>query len=303
VEAYALALAAPKIERWTSSERAGFEATDFVAPRPFRYRSFDGREIPAFLFLPPAAARRGTGAKTAVLVVIHGGPESQYRPWFSAEAQHYARELGVAVIAPNVRGSSGYGKTYSLLDNGTRREDSVKDIGALLDWIAGPGAADFALDPARVAVSGGSYGGYMVLASLVGFGERIRAGVASVGISNFVSFLENTSAYRRDLRREEYGDERDPEMRRFFERISPARRLDQLRSALLLIHGVNDPRVPFSESVQAVARARSSGQPVWTLYAEGEGHGFTRRENIDYQQAAVAVFLRRFLLAADAGGK
>jgi dipeptidyl aminopeptidase/acylaminoacyl peptidase len=297
-EAHSIEVDSGKLSRWTSSERAGFEEADFVEPRLFRFRSFDGREVPSFAYLPPAS-RRPAGGKLPVIILIHGGPEGQSRPWFSNIIQYYLRELGAAVLTPNVRGSTGYGKTYSLLDNGPRREDSVRDIGALLDWIVRAGAKEDGLDPGRVAVIGGSYGGYMVLASLIHFGEKLRAGVSAVGISDFITFLENTSAYRRDLRRAEYGDERDPEMRRIFERISPARRIHELRSALLLIHGANDPRVPFSETLQVIDRARSSGQPVWTVYASNEGHGFTRRENLDYQQAATALFLRRFLLAGE----
>ncbi len=297
-EAYALDLATGAIERWTSSPRVGFGDGDFVAPRLIRIPSFDGREVPAFVYLPPPAADRPRG-RAPVVISIHGGPESQSRPGFSDAYQFYVRELGTAVIAPNVRGSTGYGKSYSLLDNGRLREDSLKDIGALLDWIASEtGGGALGLDPGRVAVTGGSYGGFMVLASLVRFGERIRAGVDSVGISDFITFLERTSPYRQDLRRAEYGDERDPEMRQFFERISPAKGIDKLRSALLLIHGKNDPRVPFSETVQVVEKARATGRPVWTVYAKNEGHGFTRRENRDFQQAVTVIFLREHLASS-----
>ncbi len=303
-EAYALDIETGAIERWTTSPRAGFADADFIAPRLIRYPSFDGREIPAFVYLPPAAAGASGGpsrGRAPVVISIHGGPESQSRPGFSDAVLFYARELGAAVIAPNVRGSTGYGKNYSLLDNGRLREDSVTDIGALLDWIdSQEGGRALELDGTRVAVTGGSYGGFLVLASLVAFGERIRAGVDSVGISDFITFLERTSPYRQDLRRAEYGDERDPEMRRIFERIAPARRIGGLRSALLLIHGKNDPRVPFSETVQVVEKARATGWPVWTVYAKNEGHGFTRRENRDFQQAVAAQFLREHLLPGPA---
>ncbi len=293
-EAFTIDLRGGRPVRWTESERAGYRPDDFVEPQLIRYRSFDDRMIPAFVFLPPQRARRP--GPIPVVVTIHGGPESQYRPWFSRSRQYYACELGVAVIAPNVRGSTGYGKTYSLLDNGMKREDSVRDIGALLDWIRDEGSTRMGLDPKRVAVTGASYGGYMVLASLVHFGDRIRAGVDSVGISDFVTFLENTSEYRRHLRQAEYGDQTDPAMRAFLEKISPARRIGELRSALLLIHGENDPRVPFSETLQVVERARATGNPVWTLYAKNEGHGFARKENRDYQEAVTIRFLEDFLL-------
>ena len=285
-----------KLARWTTSNPAEFEKQVFVEPKLFHYSTFDKRQIPAFLFLPTEGS---ASRPIPVVVTIHGGPESQYRPWFSLDRQYMARELGVAVIAPNVRGSTGYGKTYSKLDNGVLRENSVKDIGKLLDWISTEGAKNYGLDPGRVAVKGGSYGGYMVLASLVHFGERLRAGIDNVGMSDFISFLENTSSSRRALRRAEYGDERDPDMRRFFDSISPARRIGRLKSALLLIHGKNDPRVPITEAEQVVQRARSSGKEVWTVYADNEGHGFHRKENRIYRQAASAVFLRRFLLPAD----
>ncbi len=290
-EAFSFSLPDGKLERWTSSERAGFTPGDFIEPELFRYESFDGRKVPAYIFRP-----RSTG-RTPVIVSIHGGPEGQARPQFSARIQYHALALGAAVITPNVRGSTGYGKSYATLDDGVLREDSVRDIGALLDWIA----RDDRLDASRVAVMGGSYGGYMTLASLVHFGARIRAGIDVVGISNFRTFLERTSAYRRDLRRAEYGDEREGSTREFFEKISPANRIHELRSALLVVHGANDPRVPLSETEQIVARARSSGQPVWTLYASNEGHGFTRRENADYQDAVSAVFLERHLLAKPSG--
>jgi dipeptidyl aminopeptidase/acylaminoacyl peptidase len=299
VEAAVFDLDGASLKFHTRSDAAGFQAADFSAPVLIRYPSHDAREIPAFVYLPK---RRPSSyaSRIPVLINIHGGPESQHRPGFSSLIQHHVRELGIAVIAPNVRGSTGYGKTYSLLDNGLKREDAVRDIGALLDWIRDQGSVRYGLDPERVAVNGGSYGGFMVLASLVRFGERLRAGIDAVGVSDFITFLENTSAYRRHLRRAEYGDERDPEMRRFFEAISPARNIGRLRSALLLVHGKNDPRVPFSETVQVVERARATGQPVWTLYADNEGHGFTRKENRDYQEATAVMFLREFVLTAPA---
>ena len=285
-DVYTYEIAGEKLVRWTYSEVGGLDPETFVAPRRIEYRTFDGRKIPAYLFMP-----RNAG-KVPVVIRIHGGPEGQYRPSFSGTIQYWVNELGVAVIAPNVRGSAGYGKTYVRLDNGKKREESVKDIGALLDWIA----TQPELDASRVAVYGGSYGGYMVLASLVHFGDRIKAGVDFVGIANFVTFLEKTRRYRVDLRRVEYGDERDPDMRAFLERISPSTRADRIRSALLVAHGRNDPRVPFFEAEQIVARVRAQGRPVWTLYADNEGHGFSRKENRDYFAAATALFFSEHLL-------
>jgi dipeptidyl aminopeptidase/acylaminoacyl peptidase len=296
-EAFSLELKTAKLTRWTFSERSGFSEKDFVEPELLRYPSFDGRKIPALLFTPGGESR--AGKKVPVVVAIHGGPEGQTRPSFAAIRQYLVGDLGLAVIAPNVRGSTGYGKSYALLDNGVLREDSVRDIGALLDWIK----TDERLDASRVAVIGGSYGGYMVLASLVHFGAKIRAGVDIVGLSNFITFLERTSPYRRELRRAEYGDERDPEMRKFFEKVSPANHIQDIRSALLVVHGENDPRVPISETEQIVAKARSSGQAVWTLYAANEGHGFTRRENSDYEQVVTVAFFQKFLLGDAEGPK
>ena len=275
------------VRRWTQSERGGLPTKAAAAPTLVSYPSFDGLEIPAFVYLPS-----GLGPHP-VLINIHGGPEGQHRPWFSPATQHLANELGIAVVAPNVRGSSGYGKRWLKLDNGYRREDSVKDIGALLDWIAT--RPEF--DAGRIAVSGGSYGGYMVLAAMVHFGDRLRAGVERVGISNFVTFLENTQGYRRDLRRAEYGDERDPKMREFLHSISPLNHADRITKPLLIAQGLNDPRVPASESEQIVAALKQRGVPVWYVLAKNEGHGFRKKANRDYLQAATTLFLQRFLLA------
>jgi dienelactone hydrolase/Tol biopolymer transport system component len=281
----------PALTRWTHSEAGGLDTSRFADADLIRYPTFDEvegarRTIPAFVYRP-----QGEGP-FPVVVQIHGGPEAQALPTFSAIRQFWIDELGVAVIAPNVRGSAGYGRTFLDLDNGMLREDSVKDIGALLDWIA----TQPDLDATRVAVYGGSYGGYMVLASMIHFAERLRAGVDVVGISNFVSFLENTQDYRRDARRVEYGDERDPEMRAFLERISPTARAAEIRAPLLIAQGQNDPRVPASESEQMVATIREHGGTVWYFLALDEGHGFARKRNRDQFEAATALFLEKHLL-------
>ena len=204
----------------------------------------------------------------------------------------YLNELGVALIYPNVRGSDGYGKTFLDLDNGFLREDSYKDIGALLEWIA----TQPDLDPTRIMVSGGSYGGHMTLAVATRYSDKIACSVDIVGMSNLVTFLENTEGYRRDLRRVEYGDERDPEMRAFLERIAPLNHADQIQKPLFVIQGKNDPRVPASEALQMVETVRGSGTPVWFLMADDEGHGFAKKKNIEFQFYATILFVQTYLL-------
>ncbi len=287
-DAYSFAVDALELTRWTYSETGCLNPARFVTPQRIKFASFDKREIPAYYYKPASAAE---GKPVPVIVSIHGGPESQFQPLFSSLNQFFVNELGCAVIAPNVRGSSGYGKTYLTLDNAEKREDSVRDIGALLDWIA----RQPELDAGRVAVVGGSYGGYMVLACLTNFPDRIKAGIDIVGIASFKTFLKNTSGYRQDLRRAEYGDERDTKMQEVFARIDPLNNADKIRSALLVVHGRNDPRVPFSEAVQIAAKVRGNGRSVWTVYADNEGHGFARRENRDYLDAVMAMFLQESL--------
>jgi Dipeptidyl aminopeptidases/acylaminoacyl-peptidases len=274
-----------RLTRWTQSETGGIPQATFVDPELITWRSFDGLEISGFLYRPR------TPGPHPVVVQIHGGPESQFRPGFSSTIQYWVNELGIAVIAPNVRGSSGYGRDFLALDNAEKREDSVRDIGALLDWIQ----AEPSLDQDRVIVYGGSYGGYMVLASMTHYNDRLAGGVNIVGISNFISFLENTSGYRRDLRRAEYGDERDPEMRAVFERISPLANIGAVTKPMFVIHGYNDPRVPVSEAEQVYAAVRANGGDAWLMIAMNEGHGFARRENQQAQREAETLFFRRVL--------
>ena len=275
-----------ELTRWTYSEVGGLATESFVEPELVHYPTFDEREIPAFVYRP-----REEGPHP-VIISIHGGPEAQYRPGFSSTFQSWIAELGAAVIAPNVRGSSGYGKEYVKLDNGFKREDSVKDIGALLDWIA----EQPDLDENRVAVYGGSYGGYMVLASMVHYSDRLRGGVDIVGISNFVTFLENTQDYRRDLRRVEYGDEREPEMEAHLQKISPSNNADKITAPLFVAQGQNDPRVPVTEAQQIVEVIRDAGYDVWYMNALNEGHGFRKKENSDLYRQIVVEFFRKHLL-------
>lgn len=279
------------LTRWTRSEMGGLDASELRAPELVHYPTFDEvdgapRRIPAWVYKPA-----GKGP-FPVIVSIHGGPEAQARPSFNNTIQMWVNKLGAAVIRPNVRGSAGYGKTYVSLDNGLRREDAVQDIGALLDWI---GAQDD-LDASRIGLYGASYGGYMVLASAVNFSDRLKAVVDSVGISNFVTFLETTQDYRRDLRRAEYGDERDPNMRAFLEKISPLNNVDRIGVPIFVVQGQNDPRVPVTESEQLVAALRESGNTVWYMNALNEGHGYRRRENRDVYQQAMMLFFRKHLI-------
>jgi len=280
--------------RWTTSEVGGLDTASFQAPELIEYPTFDKdgdeqRQIPAWVYKPP-----GDGP-FPVVISIHGGPEGQSRPSFSSTYQMWVEKLGVAVVIPNVRGSAGYGKSYLALDNGFRREDSVRDIGALLDWIT----TQDGLDEERIAVFGGSYGGYMVLASAVHFSDKLKAAVDIVGISNFVTFLENTQDYRRDLRRAEYGDERDPAMRAHLENISPLNNVDKIAIPMLIVQGENDPRVPVTESKQVVEALRAQGQTVWFMNALNEGHGYRKKENRDIYQQATVLFLKEHLTGSD----
>ena len=285
---YTFEPASGKVERWTESETGGLNAAVFSEPELVRWKSFDGRMISGFLYEPPA---KFTG-KRPVVINIHGGPEGQAQAGFLGRTNYYLNELGVAFLFPNVRGSSGFGKTFLTLDNGMKREDSVKDIGALLDWIQ----TRPELDADRVMVTGGSYGGYMTLAVATHYNDRIRASLDIVGVSNFVTFLEKTEAYRRDLRRVEYGDERDPDMRAFLLKIAPVNNAHKISKPLFVVQGKNDPRVPLPESEQMVATVRKNGSPVWYLMAKDEGHGFAKKKNQDYQFYATVKFMQEHLL-------
>ena len=285
-DVYVYELEDGSLTRWTESELGGMPSGSLVEPEIVSYSSFDGLDIPAVVY-------RAQGEEPSpVLIDIHGGPTSQFRPGFSPLTQFYAGELGITVIGPNVRGSTGYGMTYARLDDGMLREHSVKDIGALLDWIE----TQPDLDSSRVMVEGGSYGGYMVLASMVHYSDRLVGGISVVGISNFVTFLESTRGYRRDLRRVEYGDERDPEMRAFLESIAPMNHVDKISKPMLIGQGLNDPRVPASESEQIVAALKANDVPVWYVLANDEGHGFRKKVNRDYWNQVFATFVIKHLL-------
>ena len=287
-DVYSVDARTQRLVRWTESELGGLIASELMEPTLIRWKSFDAREITGFYYRPPA---RFTG-KRPVLINIHGGPEGQARPGYQGRSNYFLNELGVAVLYPNVRGSTGYGKSFVKLDNGMKREESVKDIGALLDWIA----LQPELDADRVLVTGGSYGGYMTLATATNYNDRICCALDVVGISDFRTFLQNTESYRRDLRRVEYGDERDPQMSAYFARIAPLNNARRITKPLFVVQGGNDPRVPRTEAEQMVAKVKQNGSAVWYLMATDEGHGFRKKNNVDFQFFATVMFVRQYLL-------
>ncbi len=288
-DAYSVEPATGKVTRWTFSEAGGLDTESFREPEIIRIKGFDGLALSGLYYRPDP--ERFPGPRP-VLVILHGGPEGQSRPSFQARNNYFLNEMGVALLFPNVRGSAGFGKTFLSLDDGFLREDSVKDLGSFLDWV--PGRPE--LDAGRVALMGGSYGGYMTLAGLIHFGDKVRCGCDVVGISNFLTFLENTADYRRDMRRTEYGDETDPEMHAFLAKISPTARAAEITRPLFIVQGGNDPRVPLGEAEQMAAAVRAAGAPVWYLMARDEGHGFRRKPNADYQFLSAIRFFRKYLL-------
>jgi dipeptidyl aminopeptidase/acylaminoacyl peptidase len=306
----------------THSSRAGLPQSTFVEPELVRFKSFDGREIPAWYFRPQVAmatsttpglqvtvtpgsnnsstinvttgnttvsgVRIGAGGAFPVIVSVHGGPEGQERPGFSGIYQYFLSR-GYGILAPNVRGSTGYGKTYTHLDDVRNREDSVKDLAAAVEWLRTQGGAD----PRRVAVMGGSYGGYMTLAAITLYPELWAAAVDTVGIANFESFLKNTSGYRRKLREVEYGSlERDLE---YLRSISPLYKVDRIRTPLFVIQGKNDPRVPYTEAEQIVEALRKRSAPVEYKLFDDEGHGIGKLSNRLIVYPMVANFLDRYM--------
>jgi len=288
-DVYSYDVKSGKLDRWTESETGGLRTDNFVEPELVRVKSFDGLTVSGFLYRPDPKKFPG---KRPLIINIHGGPESQSRPNFLGRNNYYLDELGVAVLLPNVRGSSGYGKTFLTLDNGFKREDSVKDIGAFLDWAG----RDAGIDDARIAVTGGSYGGYMTLACMTHYNDRLRCGVDIVGISSFLTFLKNTQDYRRDLRRVEYGDEREPKMAEFMAQIAPLNNVEKIGKPLFIVQGFNDPRVPVTEAEQMAKAIRDRGGKVWYLMAKDEGHGFQKKKNADFQFISTIQFFKENLL-------
>jgi dipeptidyl aminopeptidase/acylaminoacyl peptidase len=291
-DVYSLNTESDEVSRWTESELGGLIADKLVEPELVSWKSFDGLEITGFLY----RASKEFKGRRPVIINIHGGPEGQSQPVFQGRNNYFMNELGVAMIYPNVRGSSGYGKTFVALDNGLKREDSVKDIGALLQWIG----TQPELDADRIMVTGGSYGGFMTLACATHYNDQLRCSLDVVGISHFGTFLKNTESYRRDLRRVEYGDERDPQISSFFEEIAPLNNARKINKPLFVVQGGNDPRVPLSEAEQMVARVKANGSPVWYLMAKDEGHGFRKKSNADFQFYATVLFVQQHLLGEPA---
>ncbi len=289
-DVWSLDPATMQLTRWTQSETGGLDPQVNVEPRIVTTKSFDGLEVSGLLYMPDPAKFPG---KRPLIVDVHGGPEGQSTAGYMGADNYYLNELGVGLFYPNVRGSTGYGKTFVSLDNGPfKREDSVKDMAALIDALR----ADPAVDPAKVGLTGGSYGGYMCYAAAVQLKDKLTATTCIVAISNFVSFLENTNPYRQDLRRVEYGDERDPAQRAKLTEISPLTRVSEITKPMFVITGANDPRVPKSEADQMVAAIRANGGEAWHLVAADEGHGFRKKANADYAFLAQLVFWKKYLL-------
>ncbi len=285
---YSLDTTTLKSERWSKSVTDGVDTEKLSQPELIHWKSFDGRTISGFIYRPPTTF----AGKRPVIIDIHGGPELQHRPEYGYDDNYFMSELGVAKIYPNVRGSSGFGKAFLKLDDGVRREDVVKDIGALLDWIK----TQPDLDAGRVMLQGQSYGGYIALASAVHYSNRIRGVVSEYGVSNLASFVANTEGWRRDVQRAEYGDERDPKVRAFMEKTAPLNNVQKIKKPLLIIHGKNDPRHPVSEAESLVQAAKKAGTSVWYLLARDEGHGFVKHPNRNYKLYTTILFVKEFLL-------
>jgi len=286
-DVYSVNAVSGKVDCWATSFKNRLNTDDFAQPELVHWTTFDKRTLSAFLYRPPAKF----AGKRPVIIDIHGGPEEQFRPGFNDEDNYFVNELGVAKLYPNVRGSSGYGKVFAHLDDGVQREDAVKDIGTLLDWMkTQPG-----LDADRVLVQGGSYGGYLALSTACRYGSRIRGAISESGLSDLASFIERTEGWRRGLQRAEFGDERIPKIREFMERTAPLNNAGKIKTPLLIIQGANDPRVPATQAASIVA-ATKDRVPVWYILAKDEGHGFSQQSNRDYKLYACILFVKEFLL-------
>jgi len=288
-DVFSLDVSTGKVDRWTASETGGLNPANFVEPELVKWQTFDGKTLSGFLYKPDPQKFPG---KRPVIVNIHGGPEGQSRPGYQTRNNYYINEMGIAIVYPNVRGSSGYGKTFLKLDNGMHRDDTYKDIGALLDWIE----HNPSLDGGKIMITGGSYGGHMTWATAAFYNDKICCALPIVGMSNLVTELEHTEAYRRDLRRVEYGDERDPKMRAYLERIAPLNNSEKIHKPIFAVVGKNDPRVPWTESRQMLDKLKNNGVTTWFLMANDEGHGYAKKKNQEFQFYATIMFIRQFLL-------
>lgn len=286
-DVYSIDASTGKAELWAKSVDSEAKTKRFLRPDLFNWKSFDNRDIYGFLYRPPANFK----GKRPVIIDLHGGPEEQYRPGFIYADNYIINELGVAKIYPNVRGSSGYGKQFLNLDNGVLRPNAVKDIGALLDWIK---SQDY-LDSGRVMVEGASYGGYLALSTAFTYPDRIQATISDSGMTDLVSFVQHTEGWRRELQRSEFGDERNLKDRENLAKLSPLNNSAKIKKPLLIVQGLNDPRVPVADTDQLVA-ATKKRVPVWYVLAKDEGHGFAQKDNRDYQLYATILFVKEFLL-------
>ena len=290
-DVFSVASSTGTVTRWTKSEFGAFDPDSLPEPEIVRWKSFDGLMISGVLYRPPA---RFTGPRP-VMINIHGGPGgsgSRERPRYQGRSAYFLNELGIAIIAPNVRGSWGFGKAFGRLDDGMRREDSVKDIGALLDWIG----TQPSFDKNRVMVLGVSYGGYMTYAAAQMYSSRLRCAIAGAAISDFITYFQNTDPTRPEDRRAEYGDERIPEMREFLTRISPVSQVAKLRIPLLIVHGANDTRVPVGQAEEMARVVRANGVPVWTTIYSDEGHIMPSPRNNNYMLYTWIEFIKHHLL-------
>jgi dipeptidyl aminopeptidase/acylaminoacyl peptidase len=289
-DVYVLNMREGSLKQVTRASKSGVDPASYVPAELIKYKSFDGRDIPAFLYLP----KDRSAGKLPVILDVHGGPEAQERPLFNIIYQYLANQ-GFAVIAPNIRGSMGYGKSYLAMDNGHKRWDALKDLNAAIDWVG----TRPELDAKKVAIIGGSYGGFAVLAMLAHYPNRFAAGVDMFGIADFKTFLANTAPYRRPLRAVEYGDpEKDSA---FLDAISPARNADKIKAPLLVLQGANDPRVPESESRQIVEKVKSTGGVVEYMVFPDEGHGFAKLKNRVVAYDTLVKFLDKYLNVSSAG--
>jgi dipeptidyl aminopeptidase/acylaminoacyl peptidase len=287
-DVYAVDVKSLRVERWTASEIGGARLESLPDAELIEWKSFDGRMIPGILY-PPAG--RFSGPRP-VIINVHGGPELRERPRMLGRSNYFRNELGIAVIYPNIRGSSGYGRTYEHLDDGMKREDSVKDIGALLDWIA----TKPELDKKRVMITGSSYGGYITLAAAIAYGDRIRCAFEGFGLSDFVAFLDGTDPSRRRDRLAEYGDPSDPAIRKYLKGISPLTHAAGLKVPLFVVQGARDTRVPLDQAEAMVKAVRANGTPVW--YAVYDmGHEEWTQTAVDYNTYAWVLFVQQYLIA------